>query len=357
MACLLTSIKIKDVELKNKIITAPMCMYSATDGFINDWHFVHYSTRAMGGAGMVILEATAVSPKGRISIGDLGIWKNDHIEGLKKVTSFMREHNCVPAIQLAHAGRKGSYEVNGEESRLLTYPSEGGWDVFAPSAIPFSDEALMPIEMSIDDIHYTTKLFAEAANRAFNAGFQVIEIHAAHGYLLHEFLSPLSNHRTDEYGGSIENRSRFLLEVVDAIKKVWPDNLPVSVRISATEWVDGGWNIEDSIWLSKQLAKKGISIIDVSSGGNIADAKIPVKPGYQVPLANAIKKELGEDILVGTVGLITKASQAETILNNKEADLILMGRELLRNPYFPLQAIKELNGEGEYPEQYKRAFK
>ncbi len=357
MADLLTSIKIKDVELKNKIVTSPMCMYSANDGFINNWHFVHYSTRAMGGAGMVILEATAVCPEGRISIGDLGIWKNEHMKGLNKISTFLKKQHCVPAIQLAHAGRKGSYEVIGDESRLLTTPAEGGWDVFGPSAIPFSDDSHMPIEMSVDDIHHTSKLFADAAKRALKSGFQVIEIHAAHGYLLHEFLSPLSNHRTDEYGGSIENRARFLFEVIDAIKTVWADYYPISVRISATEWVEGGWDITDSIWLCKQLAKKGISIIDVSSGGNVADAKIPVQAGYQVSLASAIKKEVGNEIMVGTVGLITNAPQAETILNNGEADLILMGRELLRNPYFPLQTLREMHGEGEYPIQYKRAFK
>ncbi len=356
MSDILRPIKIKEVTFKNKIITSPMCMYSANDGFANDWHFVHYGTRAMGGAAMVILEATAVCPEGRISIGDLGIWKDEQMDELHRIANFLKQQNCIPAIQLAHAGRKGSYEVHGDESRLLTTPKEGGWDVFAPSAIPFSEESMMPIEMSADDIHHTSILFTQAAERALKAGFEVIEIHAAHGYLLHQFLSPLSNVRSDEYGGSIENRARFLFEVIDAIHKVWPEQFPVSVRISATEWVDNGWNIEDSVWLCKQLAKRGISIVDVSSGGNISSAKIPVKAGYQVPLASRIKKELGDAIFVGTVGLIDNGPQAETIINNKDADLILMGRELLRNPYFPLLFAKEQHMNIEYPEQYKRAF-
>ncbi len=356
MANLLTPIEIKDLTLKNKIITSPMCMYSANDGFANDWHFVHYSTRAIGGAGMVMLEATAICPEGRISIGDLGIWKDEHMDELSRITAFLKQQHCVPAIQLAHSGRKGSYEVHGDKSRLLTTPKEGGWDVFAPSAIAFSEDAMMPIEMSIDDIHQTTLLFAQATERALKSGFEVIEIHAAHGYLLHEFLSPLSNVRSDAYGGSIENRAKFLFEVIDAIHKVWPENLPVAVRISATEWVDNGWNIEDSVWLCKQLVQKGISIIDVSSGGNVASAPIPVNSGYQVPLASRIKREVGEEVFIGTVGLIDNGTQAETILNNKDADLIFMGRELLRNPYFPLLLAKELKADVEYPEQYKRAF-
>ena len=334
---------------------SPMCMYSCEDGFATDWHFVHYGTRAMGGAGTVILEASAVRADGRISVGDLGIYKDAHIENLQKITTFLKENGSIPGIQLAHAGRKGSTWASGGDSKVLN-ENEGGWEMIAPSAIAFSEKTAVPREMTIEDIEAIKKSFADAAARALKAGFQLIELHAAHGYLINEFLSPLANKRSDEYGGSRENRSKFLFEIIEKVKEVWPSDLPMSVRISATDWAENGWMSEDSVWLAKQLSERGIDIIDVSSGAVVAGAKIPVGPGYQVPLAKDVKNALQDQINVATVGMITTAAQAETILVNDSADFIVMGRELLRNPYFPLQAAKELHEEVNCPKQYERAF-
>lgn len=335
---------------------SPMCMYSAVDGFSNDWHLVHYGTRAMGGAGSVMIEASAVRADGRIGVGDLGIYKDDHIEGLKRITDFLKEHGSVPAIQLAHAGRKGSQWVAGGESYPLKADHKDGWQVIAPSEIPFTDDMQTPREMTLEDIKAIQQAFHDGARRALKAGFELIEIHSAHGYLLNEFLSPLSNHRKDAYGGSRENRSRMLFETIEKVKTVWPENLPIAVRISATDWVEGGWTKEDSIWLSRKLVEQGIDIVDVSTGGTVAKASIPVGAGYQLPLASSIKSELGESIAVGTVGLITSAQQAETIVVNGDADLIFMGREFLRNPYFPLEASKELRAAAPVPKPYELAF-
>ncbi len=332
-----------------------MCMYSCQDGFATDWHFVHYGTRAMGGAGTVIIEASAVRADGRISTGDLGIYKDQHINMLSRITKFIKDNGSIPAIQLAHAGRKASTWAFGAESKILN-EDEGGWEMIAPSAIAFSEKTADPRAMTIEDIEAIKQSFQDAASRAHRAGFEMIELHGAHGYLINEFLSPLTNKRDDQYGGSRENRVRFLMEIIENVQKVWPSNLPIAVRISATDWKENGWTSEDSVWLSDKLADVGIDIIDVSSGAVVADAKIPVGPGYQVPLAADIKNALEDKINVATVGMITTAAQAETILVNENADFIVMGRELLRNPYFPLHAAKELREEVDCPTQYQRAF-
>lgn len=344
-------LKIKTVEFRNRIAVSPMCMYSSIDGFANDWHLVHLGSRAIGGAGLVMTEATAVSPIGRISPDDLGIWKNEHIENLRRITTFIEEHGSVPGIQLAHAGRKASIASEWKGGGLVS-PQEGGWQTVAPSAIPFSETYGLPLEMTKEDIAQTVSEFAAAARRALEAGFKIAEIHAAHGYLIHEFLSPLSNQRTDEYGGSFENRIRFLLEVVDAVQSTWNPDYPLFVRISATDWVDGGWDLPQSVRLCALLKEKGVDLIDVSTAGLLPHAQIPVGYGYQLPFAAEIRKETG--IMVGAVGLIKDALQAETILQTEGADLILMGRKLLRDPYFPLHAIEELGQIAPYPVQYER---
>lgn len=356
MSKLFSPLAVKSVTFRNRIITSPMCMYMAEDGFTSDWHLVHYGSRAMGGAGAVMLEATAIRADGRIGVGDLGIWKDEHIEMLTKITSFIKSTGSVPAIQLAHAGRKGSTWTSGRESRPLMPDEENGWEVIAPSAIAFSPTMQTPREMTLEDIEELQQAFADAAARALKAGFEMVEIHSAHGYMINEFLSPIPNKRTDHYGGSIENRTRFLFEIIDKVKAVWPSELPIAVRISATDWMEDGWNIDDSVWLSKKLAGKGIDIVDVSSGGTVPNAKITVGSGYQLPFASKIKRELKNQLLVGTVGMITSAHQAETILTNGDADLIFIGRELLRNPYFPLDAAKQLRSEVPVPKPYELAF-
>lgn len=356
MSKLFSPLNVKSITFKNRIITSPMCMYMAEDGFASDWHLVHYGSRAVGGAGAVMLEATAIRADGRIGVGDLGIWKDEHIEMLTKITSFIKSSGSVPAIQLAHAGRKGSTWASGRESRPLMPDEENGWEVIAPSAIAFSSTMQTPREMTLEDIEELQQAFADAAARALKAGFEMIEIHSAHGYLINEFLSPIPNKRSDYYGGTIENRARFLFEIIDKVKAVWPSELPIAVRISATDWMEDGWNIDDSVWLSKKLAGKGIDIVDVSSGGTVPNAKIVVGSGYQLPFASTIKRELKNQLLVGTVGMITSAHQAETILTNGDADLIFIGRELLRNPYFPLDAAKQLRSEVPVPKPYELAF-
>lgn len=356
MSKLFSPLTVKSITLKNRIVTSPMCMYSAVDGFATDWHLVHYGTRAMGGAGTVMLEASAVRADGRISVGDLGIYKDEHVDGLSRIAKFIKDNGSVPAIQLAHAGRKGSTWVSGDQSNVLHTKEEGGWTLLAPSAIAFSSDMPVPRDMTLADIQQLQADFRAAAKRALKAGFEWIEIHSAHGYLINEFLSPLSNKRTDSYGGSRENRARFLFEILAAVQEEWPADLPISVRISATDWTEEGWTIEDSEWLTAKLAAAGADIIDVSSGGVVGGVHIPIGPGYQLPLASALKKSLGESILVGTVGLITHAQQAETILVNGDADLVFLARELLRNPYFPLAAASELREKPQPPVQYTRAF-
>jgi 2,4-dienoyl-CoA reductase-like NADH-dependent reductase (Old Yellow Enzyme family) len=353
MPNLFSPLKLKAIELKNRIMVSPMCQYSSTDGFANDWHLVHLGSRAIGGASVVMTEATAVSPEGRISPGDLGIWKDEHIEQLVRINRFISEHKAIPGIQLAHAGRKASHSEPWKGNKFLT-GAEGGWKTVAPSSIPFSDETDTPLELSDEGIKKIVNDFKSAAARAKEAGFKVIEIHGAHGYLINEFLSPFSNKRTDKYGGSFENRIRFLLETVDAIRNIWNEEFPLFVRLSTTEWKDGGWTIEDSVSLVKILKDKGVDLIDCSSGGNITGVSIPLVPGYQVPLAEKIRKETG--ILTGAVGLITKSEQAEAIISNRQADMIVIAREMLRDPYFPLRASYELGYDDiGWAKQYLRA--
>jgi 2,4-dienoyl-CoA reductase-like NADH-dependent reductase (Old Yellow Enzyme family) len=347
-------LKIRSIELKNRIVVSPMCQYSSVDGFANDWHLVHLGSRAVGGAALVFSEATAVSPEGRITHHDLGIYKDEHVEFLKRITDFIKQQNSVAGIQLAHAGRKASHHRPWEGSAVLK-ENENPWITEAPSALPYRDGEPVPHELTKEEIIKIIDDFKQATVRAIEAGFQIIELHGAHGYLLHEFLSPLSNHRKDEYGGAFENRIRFLIEIAEAVRQVWSEEKPLFLRISATDWVDGGWNIEESIELSKILKTKGVDLIDCSSGGNSPAQKISVGPLYQTPFAERIKKEAG--IMTGAVGLITTAEQAEGILTNEQADLIIFARQLLREPYFPLHAAHNLDADIPWPLQYDRAKK
>lgn len=353
-ATLFTPFAIRSLTLRNRVVVSPMCQYSSVDGFATDWHLVHLGSRAVGGASLVITEATAVSPEGRISPHDLGIWKDEHIEALARATAFVHAQGAVAGIQLAHAGRKASVDAPWRGGRVLE-ESEGGWrPIYAPSARAFSERTPVPVEMSRADIARVVSDFRAAAARALAAGFQVIELHVAHGYLLHEFLSPLSNDRMDEYGGAFENRVRLVLECVSAVREVWPDRLPLFVRLSATDWVDdGGWDIEQSIALSRLLASNGVDVVDCSSGGNVHGVKIPVGPGYQVLFAERIRRDA--KIATGAVGMITESSQAQEIVATGRADLVIMARELLRDPYFPLRAARELGAEITWPPQYERA--
>ncbi len=352
MAQLFTPFALRDIVLKNRIVVSPMCQYSSVDGFANDWHLVHLGSRAVGGAGLIITEATAVSPEGRISPNDLGIWKEEHIEGLKRITDFIHAHGSVAGIQLAHAGRKASKTRPWDGDKLVA-PEDGGWKTVAPSPVAFAEGYDTPEELTIEGIQKVIADFKAATVRAHAAGFKVIEIHGAHGYLVNEFLSPLSNKRTDEYGGAFENRIRLLQEIVEAIRSVWPEEYPVLLRISASDWTDGGWTIEDSVALAKLLTGKGVDLVDCSSGG-VAPAKIPVGPGYQVQFAEAVRK--GSRMPTGAVGIIVDPHQAEAIIAGGEADLVVMAREMLRDPYFPMHAARELGYEEmEWPKQYERA--
>jgi 2,4-dienoyl-CoA reductase-like NADH-dependent reductase (Old Yellow Enzyme family) len=352
MALLFEPVKIRSIELKNRIVVSPMCQYSSVDGFANDWHLVHLGTRAVGGAGLVFTEAAAVSPEGRITLDDLGIWKDEHIDFLKKITGFIKQNGAVPGIQLAHAGRKASH-VSPWKGRNALKENEGAWKTLAPSAIAFKEGEPVPKEMAKEEINQFKKDFRSATRRAVEAGFEVFEIHAAHGYLLNEFLSPLSNFRNDEYGGSFENRIRLLLEIVKEMRKEMKSGMPLFVRISVTDWVNGGWNENDSVVLAKILKENEVDVIDCSTGGNSHEQKIPVAPLYQVPFSEKLKKETG--ILTAAVGIITTAAEAEQILEDKKADLIIMARQFLRDPYFPLHAAKELGVDLKWPDQYDRA--
>ncbi|MDX9946034.1 MAG: NADH:flavin oxidoreductase/NADH oxidase [Bacteroidales bacterium] len=353
MSKLFSPLTIKEITFKNRIVTSPMCQYTATDGYANDWHLVHLGTRAVGGVGLVIAEATAIAPEGRITPGDLGLWTDRHIDGLRKITKFIHSQGAVAGIQIAHAGRKASCAVPWKGGRQLD-EQNGGWQTVAPGDMPFLPGDRTPEPLSREGIQKVITGFASAAGRALAAGFRAIEIHGAHGYLLHEFLSPLSNNRTDEYGGSFENRIRLLTQVTEAVRKEWPAGNPLFVRISATDWSEGGWSLEESIKLAGILKDMGVDLIDCSSGGNIHDAKIPVAPGYQVPFSEAIRKT---GILTGAVGFITTADQAESILQEGKADLVLLAKELLRNPYFALNAARDLGEDVEWPVQYLRAKK
>jgi 2,4-dienoyl-CoA reductase-like NADH-dependent reductase (Old Yellow Enzyme family) len=352
MAKLFERLQIKSVELKNRLVVSPMCEYSSVDGFSNDWHLVHLGSRAVGGAGLIITEATAVSPEGRITPDDLGIWKDEHVAGLERIVTFIESQSSIAGIQLAHAGRKASHTSPWKGGKMLSL-EEGGWHTIAPSPILFKEGERPASTLDKSGIEKVVTDFRKAAKRALQAGFKVVEVHGAHGYLLHEFLSPLSNQREDEYGGSFENRIRILLEVVDAIHEVWSEDLPLFVRVSASDWTEGGWSLEESIRLTKILQTKGVDLIDCSSGGNTSNAKITVGPGYQVHFAEAIKKETG--ILTGAVGMITTAEQAEEIVASGKADLIIMARQFLRDAYFPLHAAHSLGVDIDWPMQYQRA--
>lgn len=353
MSALFSPLTIKNVTFRNRITVSPMCQYSATDGFATDWHLVHLGSRAVGGAGLIMQEATAVSPEGRISPGDLGIYKDEHIAKLQTITAFIHEHGAVAGIQLAHAGRKASHHVPWRGGEQIPSDNEEGWKTVAPSAIPFAPGTESPEELDRAGIQKVIDDFKISAARALRAGYQVVEIHAAHGYLINEFLSPLANHRTDEYGGSFENRIRLLLEIVEAVKTVWPDDLPLFVRISATDWVPEGWNGDDSVRLAAILKTQGVDLVDCSTGGMVPGVRIPLEPGYQVQFAESIRKETG--MMTGAVGLITAAKQAEEILQKGQADLIFLAREALRDPYFPLHAARELGVDVAWPVQYLRA--
>lgn len=352
MSLLFSPITIKNLQLKNRIVVSPMCQYSAEEGFANDWHLVHLGSRAVGGAALIIQEATAVSPEGRISAQDLGIWSDEHIPFLKRINDFIQANGAVAGIQLAHAGRKASFEVPWKGGRQVT-ADRGGWKTVAPSALAYHSGDEAPEALTAEGIAKVKADFVAATRRAVKAGFQVIEIHAAHGYLLHQFLSPLTNQRTDTYGGSLENRIRLLVEVVGAIQEVWPAENALFVRISATDWAPGGWSPEDSVELARVLKSQGVDLVDCSSGGNVPQQQIPLSPGYQVQFAAAVKTQ--SDIRTGAVGLITETEQAEEILQNGHADLIFMAREFLRDPYFPLHAAFELDAAVQWPEQYDRA--
>jgi len=352
MALLFDPITIRSITLKNRIVVSPMCEYSSHDGFANDWHLVHLGSRAVGGAGLVIAEATAVSPEGRITHDDLGIWQDEHIEFLSRITSFIEKQNAVPGIQLAHAGRKASHHSPWKGGKALQR-DEAPWQTLAPSAMPFKEGDPLPAAMSKQQIEQMVSDFRSAATRAARAGFKVLEIHAAHGYLLNAFMCLSSNQRNDEYGGTFENRIRIVLEVIEAVREVWSKELPLFVRISCTEWIKDGWTIEDSVRFVQVVKDKDVDVVDCSSGGNSHAQKIPGAPLYQVPFAEAIKKQTG--MKTAAVGLITTAQQAEGILQAQQADLIVLARQFLRDPYFPLHAAKVLDVDIPWPDQYLRA--
>jgi len=345
-------LSIRSLKFRNRIFVSPMCEYSSVDGFASDWHVVHLGSRAVGGAAAVLTEATAVLPEGRISPQDLGIWKDAHVDTLSRIARFVREQGAVFGVQLAHSGRKGSTQRPWSGSGAIPV-SEGGWIPVAPSAISFDPSYAKPAAMDEATLRSTIRAFADAARRVLAAGIQIIEIHSAHGYLLHEFLSPLSNHRTDSYGGSFENRTRLLREVVSAVRVVWPENLPLFVRVSATDWVEGGWDLPQTVELARQLGPLGVDLVDCSSGGLTADAKIPVGPGYQVPFSEAVRRDAR--VLTGAVGMITTPQQADSIIREGKADVVLLAREMLRDPYFALHAARELGQSIAWPSQYLRA--
>ena len=352
-APLFSRFQLRSVEFSNRIGVSPMCQYSSQDGFANDWHLVHLGSRAQGGAGLVMLEAAAVTPEGRISPGDLGIWKDEHIPGLRRIAEFVHSQGARTGMQLAHAGRKAS-TATPFAGHGLVLPADGGWQPVAPSAIAFAPtDYAVPAALDPAGIAAVVEAFRNAARRALEAGFDFVEIHAAHGYLLHEFLSPLSNLRTDDYGGSFENRTRLLLEVVDAVRSVWPERLPLFVRISATDWAEGGWNPDESVALARLLRDHGVDLVDCSSGGNVADAKIPLAPGYQVGFAARIRREAG--IATAAVGLITEPAQANALIAEGEADFVFLARAILRDPFWPLHAAATLGETVSWPKQYLRA--
>ncbi len=352
MPHLFSELRIRDVTFANRIGVSPMCQYSAVDGFANDWHFAHLASRAVGGAGLVFTEAAAVTPEGRISPQDLGVWTEAHFEPLERIARFIAGQGAVAGIQLAHAGRKASTHRPWSGSGKVD-PAAGGWTAVGPGPEPFSATYPVPAALDRDGVRSIAEAFAIAARRAFDAGFRVIELHAAHGYLFHEFLSPLSNHRTDWYGGSFENRTRFLIEATELTRAALPDRCPVFVRVSATDWVAGGWDADQTVELARRLKAAGVDVLDCSTGGNVERAEIPVGPGYQTPFADRVRREAG--VATAAVGMITGAAQADQIVRNGQADIVLLARELLRAPYWPLDAARELGVAAPWPAQYLRA--
>lgn len=353
MSHLFEPLTLRSVTVANRIAVSPMCQYSSVDGYVTDWHLVHLGSRAVGGAGLVITEAMAVTPQGRITPHDLGIWSDDHIEPLARIVHFMSRQGSLVGIQLGHAGRKASTPAPWEHRSVTLTEAEGGWPIVAPSAVAFDEGCIVPTALTEEGVQGIATAFAQAARRSLQAGFRVAEIHAAHGYLLHQFLSPLSNRRTDRYGGSFENRTRLLRDTVFAVRDVWPGHLPLLVRISVTDWVEGGWDLEQSLELVRQLQPLGVDLIDCSSGGSDPHARIPIGTGYQTPFAEQIRRETGSR--TGAVGLITSPAQADHIIRSGQADLVLLGRELLRDPYWPLRAARELGQLVPWPAQYVRA--
>lgn len=350
---LLSPLALRSVTLRNRIGMSPMCQYSAVDGRVGDWHLVHYGARAVGGVGLVFVEASGVEARGRISAADVGIWEDGQVEPLARVVRVVEENGAVAGIQLAHAGRKASVRAPWDHGGAPLLPAGGGWLPVAPSAIPFADGHATPEALSESGVAGVVRAFADGARRALDAGFRVVEIHAAHGYLLHEFLSPLTNRRDDRYGGSLENRTRIVREVVEAVRRVWPERLPLFLRVSATDWVDGGWDLPQTVELARQVGPLGVDVVDCSSGGLVATAKVPAGPGYQVPFAEAVRRDAG--IATAAVGMITEPAQAETVVRTGQADMVLLARELLRDPQFPLRAARELGVDGPWPRQYLRA--
>lgn len=352
MIRLFSPFTLRGITFRNRIFVSPMCQYSAVEGVPNEWHMVHLGSRAVGGAALVMAEASAVSPEGRISPYDLGIWNDEQVQAFRPIIRFIKAQGAVPAIQLAHAGRKASTDAPWNGGKPV--PSgQGGWQPMAPSPLAFAEGYPVPHEMSGADIAHVVEQFVAAARRALAAGFEVVEVHMAHGYLMHEFLSPLSNRRADAYGGSLENRMRLPLQAAQAVREVWPAEWPVLVRISATDWMEGGWDLPQSIELARRLKTVGIDLIDCSSGGNVMDARIPAGPGFQTPFATAIRQQAG--IATGAVGLITEPAQAEQIVATELADVVLLAREFLRDPYWPLHAARELGMDVPWPRQYERA--
>jgi 2,4-dienoyl-CoA reductase-like NADH-dependent reductase (Old Yellow Enzyme family) len=354
MPALFSPLAIRGITLPNRIAVSPMCEYSSEDGFANDWHLVHLGSRAVGGAGLVLTEAAGVEPNGRITYADLGIWKQEHVGPLRRITDFVKSQGAVPGIQLAHAGRKASTRPPWDGGAPIAPDAENGWRVDAPTAKPFTEGGPVPHEMTCADIERVVRAFAAAARLALDAGFEVIEIHGAHGYLIHQFLSPLSNARTDEFGGSFDNRARVALEIVKAVRAEIGPDVPLFLRISATDWVEGAWDADQSVELARRAAALGVDLVDVSSGGSSLTAKIPIAPAFQVPLAEKIRREAG--VMTGAVGMITEPERAEEIVAGGKADLVLLAREFLRDPYFAVHAAQKLGAEVSLPKQYLRAI-
>ncbi len=354
MPHLFDPLTIKDITLRNRIGLPPMCQYSYSEGFSNDWQMTHLGARAAGGAGLIIAEATAVEARGRITPFDVGLWSDEHIEPLQRVTRFIKQNGAVAGIQVAHAGRKACTGKPWEGGQPILPGADLYWEAVGPSAVPFAEGYQTPHALSLDEIKVVQAVFASAARRALQAGFEWLELHAAHGYLIHSFLSPLSNHRKDAYGGNFENRIRFLMETLQAVRQTWPESLPLTVRVSGTDWVEGGWTLPETVELARRLKTGGVDLVDCSSGGSAAHARVPFGAGYQVPIAEAVRA--GAGMLTAAVGLITSPMQADEIIRNGRADLVLVGREMLRNPHWPLQAAQALKQPAPVPNPYLRAF-